>query len=664
MLKFSFVQDHLSIKKFDPINVPRLSILTGFNGSGKTQFFSALDTGCIRAETSDGEIVRSSEILRLNFNVGSHFDASPGNGSGPSPSEQETLAAYRRLSQRLQMKIGEAFAKLDDELKPDIAQISPMFPAEILSAGVPHRSDPRFTEFFIAVDSALREMHESIALRFGNQALNKLLAHLEATGTSLFRVDDAYLLATLLADRTGRLFQSGIRFQIDEYIQRYRALKVEAKDAWWKTGSANRDVVAQLTSEMGRPWKILNDVYEKAGFDLVIAEPDLEIDGRYEIEFTREAGARVFFVGLSTGEQIAATIGMGMYQVDPSGFRPFVPRLLLLDEVDAPLHPHYTRKLLRLLKELAETYDIHVILATHSPTTVALAPEDGIFEKLRGGGLRPLSKGAAINRLLEGVPAVALDFEGRRQVFVEAPSDAKIYSFLYTQVRSKLQSDRSLEFVNAGTRNHESKEEGGGCANAKRIVRELSNSGNKSVFGLVDGDGGKNRHEPRIFVLGGGSRYAIENYLFDPLLVAAGVCRESPSCAETLGISKGMGLHDLQNLPIPILQDIANRVQETILGEINPDATVRYAGNFELQLDRRCLDTNGHQWAKECIQKLPCLKALPKHSQGATIEARVSEALAMNVARDVPNFVPIEIRETFNDLLQAQLNEEADVRHT
>ena len=52
------------------------------------------------------------------------------------------------------------------------------------------------------------------------------------------------------------------------------------------------------------------------------------------------------------------------------------PKVLLFDEIDAPLHPSMSRSLLRTIqKTLVEEHGIFVILTTHSPSTVALAPD-------------------------------------------------------------------------------------------------------------------------------------------------------------------------------------------------------------------------------------------------------------------------------------------------
>ena len=77
----------------------------------------------------------------------------------------------------------------------------------------------------------------------------------------------------------------------------------------------------------------------------------------------------------------------------------------------------------------------------------------------------------------------------------------------------KLLKDVNLRFVNVGN------DKNGGCTIVKKIVNDLSGADNKTVYGIIDWDG-KNGASDRIKVLGGGKRYAIDNYLIDPLAVS------------------------------------------------------------------------------------------------------------------------------------------------
>ncbi len=54
------------------------------------------------------------------------------------------------------------------------------------------------------------------------------------------------------------------------------------------------------------------------------------------------------------------------------------PDVLLLDEVDASLHPSMMKNMLEVVDDIFLRQSVKVILVTQSPTTIALAPEDSV----------------------------------------------------------------------------------------------------------------------------------------------------------------------------------------------------------------------------------------------------------------------------------------------
>jgi predicted ATPase len=56
-----------------------------------------------------------------------------------------------------------------------------------------------------------------------------------------------------------------------------------------------------------------------------------------------------------------------------------LPRALLLDEIDASLHPSMIRTLLNAVQTAFVDKGSKVIVATHSPTTVALTPASSLY---------------------------------------------------------------------------------------------------------------------------------------------------------------------------------------------------------------------------------------------------------------------------------------------
>lgn len=107
------------------------------------------------------------------------------------------------------------------------------------------------------------------------------------------------------------------------------------------------------------------------------------------------------FSSLSSGERILMALVASVYKSSSDGN---FPDLLLLDEVDASLHPSMMRNMLDVIKNIFLTKNVKVIIVTHSPTTIALAPEESIYVMNTSGDSRieKKSKSSALTILTDG----------------------------------------------------------------------------------------------------------------------------------------------------------------------------------------------------------------------------------------------------------------------
>ena len=116
---------------------------------------------------------------------------------------------------------------------------------------------------------------------------------------------------------------------------------------------------------------------------------------------TIDGKTTIGFANLSSGEKtMLAIFGLLFSNSFNGGF----PRLMLLDEVDASLHPSMIRSLLSVLRDVLTPNGVKSILVTHSPTTVALAPEEALYEMRRAGPdrLKKIGRSEALSLLTEG----------------------------------------------------------------------------------------------------------------------------------------------------------------------------------------------------------------------------------------------------------------------
>jgi energy-coupling factor transporter ATP-binding protein EcfA2 len=244
------------------------------------------------------------------------------------------------------------------------------------------------------------------------------------------------------------------------------------------------------------------------------------------------------------------------------------PKLFLLDEPDAHLHPSMTRQFIDVLKNvLVDQYDVRVILTTHSPSTVALAPEESLFVMSREQPRirRPASKAEAIGLLTSGLVIVSA---GTRFILVEDEDDLNFYSAIRDVLTDQgpsrdpkaLKPAPSLVFMPASTGQGKGKT-GGGSSVVRKWVEKFDTAPLDQMFrGIVDLDAG-NASGPRIQVLG---RYSIENYRLDPIVVFSLLIEERkapslPNIAVTPGDE-----HLLRTLSASALQGVVDYVAQQV----------------------------------------------------------------------------------------------------
>ena len=169
------------------------------------------------------------------------------------------------------------------------------------------------------------------------------------------------------------------------------------------------------------PWDFVNEILSVCELDFRMDHPLLHETGSYEPKLHKLSDSvEMRFQDLSSGERVLMSFALCIYNSQEKCQEKVFPKLLLLDEVDAPLHPSMTRSLLDTIQNvLVRGNNVAVILTTHNPSTVALAPEESIYAMNTGEPrIEKVSRNHAISLLTTGVPTLAVSFDGRRQVFV------------------------------------------------------------------------------------------------------------------------------------------------------------------------------------------------------------------------------------------------------
>ncbi|WP_185934574.1 ATP-binding protein [Mycolicibacterium hodleri] len=397
------------------------------------------------------------------------------------------------------------------------------------------------------------------------------------------------------------------------------------------------------------PWDLMNGVLESIRMPYRFARPkilDQNLD--YEPRLTDiETGVEVRVQELSDGEKVLLAVVTYLYTQLHLNESVQVPDIVLLDEPDSHLHPSMVKTLLDTISQVfVDAYHARVILTTHSPTTVALAPESSLYVMRRNASPRIIkaTPDEALGSLLVGVPHISVSSTNRRQVFVEAPDDQQCYQGLWTILQPTIDTTLSLEFVPSGA---------GGSGNryeAEQLVESLRGNGVK-VRGLVDRDAGDKPIPDGVLI--NPNRYAIENLLLDPVAIAVLLLRyRKIDPVAILGHDVqhyNLSAEDAQVMVDHVLQRVRDKVGAVKMSSTDDGSTtdVEYDSGATISLPSYVLNVKGHDWENYFVNPtFPELQG-PRNDYAGNLKMAVVDL----AYRDSPQWIPRDVRTLFVELV-------------
>ena len=656
ILTFSSV--HKSITRLDEVTLPKFVVLTGLNGSGKTHLLTAIKGGQVRSSlatdlNTDVRIFDSATIIPIDTGV---FD----------PAQDQT-----RRSQWF-----TAMQSHREQNFPSLQQftIQQGVPAEHCSSikTINSLTVNTLREILIEptraeeVEASIKQQIKSLGSNVGSNSCGQIGD--ESWRKAVPKIQQVSPEDFLVSSQS-RFFQNKnfLWGDVDPFQQAfgrvfttYRELihdndrleKYPPKDDPTRRHLSQEEFVTEYGTP---PWEFVNQILEECRLDFRVDNPPLHEITSYEPKLHKLSPAvEMRFQDLSSGEKVLMSFALCLYNSQDNRQAKVFPKLLLLDEVDAPLHPSMAASLLNTIQNvLVRDKNVAVILTTHSPSTVALAPEEAIYSMNPSGPrIDKVSKSFALSLLTTGVPTLSVSFDGRRQIFVESRVDATLYDLLYQRYKSYLDSERSLVFVEVGNTNESGGEKNAGCTQVKRLVQSLTTGGNRSVLGLVDWDG-EREPKDRMHVLSPGIRDGLESLLFDPVLLVLTIAREKVEFAKEKGILDPEDNYiSMSSWDFLRWQRAINTIQDMVL---NPSPSLRdtidveYINGMVLKVAKEYLHLDDHDLEESIITSFGFLKPKNKHT-GDLMRHVVEVVLA-----DYPIFLPKDLLLTLTRLLTVEV---------
>ncbi|WP_459213161.1 AAA family ATPase [Aquimarina rhabdastrellae] len=608
-MNIKFDGKYKSINRIVWNDIPILSVITGKNGTGKSQLLDIIKSGILKSWENtpnppsifaqlSGVLYRTEDLVFLRGEWGlSNLEA-----IGLNNVQQERESLYNQFTNRHKQLRGVNAVNIRKQREQ-------------------YRKQPKHNSLIEFFDEVIEDNK-----LFNGQTLPK----------------DEFL--NLIPNN----FLTDIRLQatnsnIGKIFYNYRLDLIEAKS----NGISEEEFIKEHSE---KPWVLINQLFNDIELPFELNNPE-EVNMRdmytpvLKNKNTREP---INFTDLSSGEKVLVSLVFWLFNTNDSGV---FPKILLLDEPDAHLHPSMTKQFLFVLKNvLCDKYGVRVIMTTHSPSTVALAPEDSLYLMKRDGErIGKAIKDSALSILTAGVPSFSINYENRRQVFVESLYDVIFYEKLYQKLSVHLIPEISLAFISSGdSRTDKNGVKVANCDQVINICKTLRNAGNNFIWGIIDWDttNEPNTHE-FIKVLGDKNRYAIENYLFDPLLLGAMLLREKLITKIELGLNEHECFNDFKKFPKEKLQVIANVIVNLVAEKVNPNEgleneKVTYVNGIRIEIPRWYLILHGHTLEEKILETFPSLSKLKRGK-----EELLKYEIIDKIIDDIPDLIPQDILDAF-----------------
>ena len=430
----SLKQPYLSIKDMGGFDLPEFAVLIGKNGVGKTQVLAGISKGHLHVsnlarpdiELYDSNLFHSGDSGPASwedsqFRRGT-FDKYFAPSSG-TPLVEVAEEIFEETLERFGLaKEDEARRALEETIRTEIRKILDF---EILGA---IQGDDVVTSYSNALQQRVfQQLNSSGQTRrpsrggrptgVGNSqaALVSLAMKLSDKLPHELNRSDIHLASNYEGGTIGnQLSQLFTKYKVEQYSWAHtqgeasdksiQTLMREYREAEYPPWVTLRSVLVQMRDASADP-ELFNFEFSDPEQDTLSYADHRKYS--FETRFTnRSTGESYPTQDLSSGEKILLSMCFAAYN-KAMGRRQ--PGLLLLDEVDAVLHPSMISALIAGLKELFVDNGTPVIMATHSVTTVSLLDEEAIFRVSRSGGrvdVRPATRSEAVEELSEGLATI------------------------------------------------------------------------------------------------------------------------------------------------------------------------------------------------------------------------------------------------------------------
>ena len=425
------------------VELPNFCVLTGKNGSGKSHFLEALKKNGVANILDESEkTISFSDVRYIRFN-----ELNP---------IIESTCDRQHINQNLNQYIQAFRQNLPNLKQPNI------------------ENNPWVWENGANMLGIKSNVLKNLVFRVARRA-NKKIQDVTEDDIRWFRDESDLNSNDVFSGQFAKIFKAyQIRLEENEYHifrnkEKGEHLKVLSDEEFFKMFGP-------------KPWNVVNGLLKDANIPYSVSDPEgSDRDSTFTFSLIdREKGIIINPSDLSTGEKVLMSLAIAIYNANKDNVK---NKVLLIDEPDAALHPEFSKFLLTAIKKhIVDEAGVKVVITTHSPTTVAMADEEWIYEMDRNEKIpHKVSKQRALSILTTDIPSLRVSINNRRIVFVESHYDADNYERIFELLNSKIGLDIQLIFHAPHNR------EGSSCTDVIELMKKLAET--NGVYGVIDYDG-------------------------------------------------------------------------------------------------------------------------------------------------------------------------------
>lgn len=595
-MRIQIKQPFKSLVADKEVDLPVFCVLTGKNGSGKSHFLESMKMGGVTDIFDEkGEKINFTDVRYIRFNeLNPQIDGS---------------CNSQQIKQNIDQYI-QAYKLVQPNLKhPDVENKSWIWDnANRLGVN----------------SNILKKLMKKVA-----QRTNKKICDLNENDIRWFMDVSDIDENDAFKGQFAKIFKA---YQIKLEENEYHAYRNERYGESCMTLSSD-----EFVKIFGpKPWVIVDNLLKDARIPYSVSNPEgLDRDSTFNFSLNDyEKGIEIQPDALSTGEKVMMSLALAIYN---SGKDNIKNKVLLIDEPDAALHPEFSKFLLTAIKKhIVDGAGVKVVITTHSPTTVAMADEDWLYEMDKEEKIpQKVSKQRALSILTADIPSLRVSINNRRIVFVESSYDAVNYEKIFEQLNPRVGFEIQLTFYAPHNR------EGTNCSDVIELMNKLVET--DGVYGVIDYDG-HNSSSDKIKVMGdnGERRYTIENYIFDPIFVGLAILRDG-----LVSNAPKIDYVHFDEADYSIKQGLINWVMNEL--NLNSGSRIQYetvsGEKFEINSD--WVQLKGHELENKILAQWPAFNRL-KQKKG---DNGIKSALLSSVIRDYPQYLSKDFELLFKSMV-------------